>query len=528
MKYHYRNISCARMSEADISACAELFSNHYGIWAEAVGARAGKEIHLSPRKFREMFVEKPDRYVVLMYDEEKLIGQAVYIRRTSPWHSDRFVTFVLQLVLDKSYRGQRFGLKILQAVFGLTNDDACGLYTSNPLTIRALEDATFRHIDVDLIARRLNKELKNVLADVMEDESWLNSFCEGRVNTRFFVGHEENERKKAKAYPNGGFPFPGKLGDGEEWLAIVFQSQPVDVSPANMQRLTETSWTILQDAYSRMQMSGHAWARSAKPEVEFLFAKGFVKKGDRVLDLGCGTGRHAVELAKRGCFVHGVDFASEQLKLARVAAKEIPNLTFEESDVLSYCPTIRYDVVLCVYDVIGSSIKEQDARRVVRVISSALKEKGIAIVSVMNLELTETLCRRGENRFSDINSMADFSKLMNLSPSSTMQRTGEVFKGQLLLLNPSTGVTYRREQFLGENELPTEYVIPDRRFTRKGLRALFKEYDECYMACVSAGQWDVARLPTERHAKEVLGVFRRRTYWCRILSRLATFLGLEL
>ena len=55
---------------------------------------------------------------------------------------------------DNAAGGKRFGLKILQPVFGLSNDDACGLYTSNPLTIRALEDATFRHIDVRRIALR--------------------------------------------------------------------------------------------------------------------------------------------------------------------------------------------------------------------------------------------------------------------------------------------------------------------------------------------------------------------------------------
>ena len=499
------------MSDADIAACAELFSKNYGIWAKAAGDRAGKQIQLSPARLKSMFVDKPDRFVAMMYDGDKLIGQAFYIRRVSPWHSDRFVTFVLQLVLDKEYRGKRFGLKILQSVFGLSNDDACGLYTSNPLTIRALEDATFRHIDIKRIALRLGDGLKSVLSDVFDDLGWLESYRSGCVNTNFFVGHDENERKKKKAYPDGGFPFPEELNDGEEWLAVVFRSQDVDVSAENMQRLTETSWIILQDAYSRMQMTQQKWAGHADREVEYLFKRNFVKPGDRVLDLGCGTGRHAIELAKRGCQVHGVDFASGQLEVARAHAEGLSNLTFEQADILKYRPSGGYDVVLCVYDVIGSSIKDEDARAVVKVISSALKPHGIAVVSVMNLELTETLCRSSSNRFEDIHSKTDFEKLMDLPPSNTMQRTGEVFKGQLLLLNPKTGVTYRREQFVGENELPTEYVIPDRRFTRAGLLSLFADYKPLDMSCVSAGKWDTPLIPTERHAKEVLGIFRKRS-----------------
>lgn len=230
MQFHYRNIQCANMSDTDVKACAELFSSHYGKWATAAGERAGRQIRLSDRRFREMFVDKADRYVALMYDHEKLIGQAFYIRRPSPWHSGRYVTFVLQLVFDKEYRGRRFGLRLLQSIFGLSNDDAWGLYTSNPLTIRALEDATFRHVDVRRVAQRLDEGLRTVLSDIFPDSSWLDSFRGGCVNTQFFVGHDDNARKIQKAYPQGGFPFKEALRDGEEWLAVVFNSQSVDVS----------------------------------------------------------------------------------------------------------------------------------------------------------------------------------------------------------------------------------------------------------------------------------------------------------
>ena len=79
MKYHYRNIPCSGMSDADIAACAELFSKNYGIWAKAAGDRAGKQIQLSPARLKSMFVDKPDRFVAMMYDGVKLIGQAFYI-----------------------------------------------------------------------------------------------------------------------------------------------------------------------------------------------------------------------------------------------------------------------------------------------------------------------------------------------------------------------------------------------------------------------------------------------------------------
>ena len=36
-----------------------------------------------------------------------------------------------------------------------------------------------------------------------------------------------------------------------------------------------------------------------------------VLPGSKLLDAGCGTGRHAVELARRGYLVHGIDVSQE-------------------------------------------------------------------------------------------------------------------------------------------------------------------------------------------------------------------------
>lgn len=45
-----------------------------------------------------------------------------------------------------------------------------------------------------------------------------------------------------------------------------------------------------------------------------------LREGDRVLDVGCGPGRHALELAGRGISVHGVDLSERFVELARGAA----------------------------------------------------------------------------------------------------------------------------------------------------------------------------------------------------------------
>lgn len=44
--------------------------------------------------------------------------------------------------------------------------------------------------------------------------------------------------------------------------------------------------------------------------------------GKRILDVGCGSGRYSVEIARKGAHVVGVDFSEEMLRMARERARE--------------------------------------------------------------------------------------------------------------------------------------------------------------------------------------------------------------
>jgi len=67
--------------------------------------------------------------------------------------------------------------------------------------------------------------------------------------------------------------------------------------------------------------------------------------GTRVVDAGCGTGRVAIELARRGVDVTGVDADPEMLDAARIKAPEIPWREADLSDPASI-PDGPFDLVL--------------------------------------------------------------------------------------------------------------------------------------------------------------------------------------
>ena len=65
--------------------------------------------------------------------------------------------------------------------------------------------------------------------------------------------------------------------------------------------------------------------------------------GPRVLDAGCGTGRIAIELARRGCQLVGVDLDEEMLKQARTKA---PQLVWQQGDLATVTLAGTFDGIV--------------------------------------------------------------------------------------------------------------------------------------------------------------------------------------
>ncbi len=72
-------------------------------------------------------------------------------------------------------------------------------------------------------------------------------------------------------------------------------------------------------------------------EVDFIEQEAGYDKSVRILDIGCGTGRHALELARRGYKVTGIDLSESQLEKARrTADKEGLDIEFIKKDARDF------------------------------------------------------------------------------------------------------------------------------------------------------------------------------------------------
>ena len=85
-------------------------------------------------------------------------------------------------------------------------------------------------------------------------------------------------------------------------------------------------------------------------EVDFIEREIGPKKPAHILDIGCGTGRHAIELARRGHRVTGIDLSVDQLGRAREKAREADvAVEFIEQDARNFRFDQRFDaaIMLC-------------------------------------------------------------------------------------------------------------------------------------------------------------------------------------
>ena len=116
--------------------------------------------------------------------------------------------------------------------------------------------------------------------------------------------------------------------------------------------------------------------------LEILQKHGCVPRA--LLDLGCGTGRHAVEMAKRGVQVTGVDMSESMLDmgqkiLSRLDRQEIPAPLPElfQGDVRASRLGKQFDAVVSLFHVMSYQNTEDDALAVMETAKLHLKPGGL-------------------------------------------------------------------------------------------------------------------------------------------------------
>jgi SAM-dependent methyltransferase len=129
--------------------------------------------------------------------------------------------------------------------------------------------------------------------------------------------------------------------------------------------------------------SSEAMAAAAQ-ETKFIWKVLGLRKGSRVLDVPCGTGRHSLRLARLGASVLGVDITPEYLRTARAQAKGQPRVSFMRADMRHLALPSEFDAAINIWTSFGYFSRVADDIKMLRGVSAALKPGGLFLLDMMD------------------------------------------------------------------------------------------------------------------------------------------------
>jgi len=121
-------------------------------------------------------------------------------------------------------------------------------------------------------------------------------------------------------------------------------------------------------------------------ECDFLEKEFGYNKNLKILDVGCGTGRHTIELSKRGYNVTGVDLSESQLAGAREKAKQNGlKIDFKQYDARKLPFKNEFDAAIMLCEG-GFSLMETDEMNfeILKNAAKALKSEGKFVFTTLN------------------------------------------------------------------------------------------------------------------------------------------------
>jgi cyclopropane fatty-acyl-phospholipid synthase-like methyltransferase len=150
-----------------------------------------------------------------------------------------------------------------------------------------------------------------------------------------------------------------------------------------------------------LEVYQHRDREEARDAVRLITSSLHLQAGERILDLGCGAGRHAIELAKQGYNVSATDLSPMLLNVARKTARDESaalNLIRSDMRYLPFCKS--FDAVVQLFTAFGYFSADEENIGVIQEVSRILKPGGRYLLDFLNAPFVNAnLKPRSEDRY---------------------------------------------------------------------------------------------------------------------------------
>jgi len=135
-----------------------------------------------------------------------------------------------------------------------------------------------------------------------------------------------------------------------------------------------------------MKYDKESFTQGTFGECDFIEKEINYDKTVKILDVGCGTGRHSIELSKRGYSVTGIDLSESQLKRAKEkASAHSLKIDFQKQDARTPHFSNQFGLVIMLCEG-GFPLMETDEMnfQILQNAATALKSSGKLIFTTLN------------------------------------------------------------------------------------------------------------------------------------------------
>jgi SAM-dependent methyltransferase len=134
-----------------------------------------------------------------------------------------------------------------------------------------------------------------------------------------------------------------------------------------------------------IKVYGHRDETEAEKLVELITKNLILQQGSCVLDMACGSGRHAIAFAKMGFDVTAVDLSERLISEAKKNAVQAGvKLDFVLSDILKYETSNRFDLAVNLFTSIGYFENDEENFSVIKKAFDLLNQGGYFILDYFN------------------------------------------------------------------------------------------------------------------------------------------------